>query len=293
MLGTDSIFKTKDRIKISIASVLGVLFVFILFASLYNKSAEEEVLSKPVNQIDISTETYSNDCYSCSISNNTEKYDGTNKVKVVDCDLTLLESINTNNGKASTIREDGTEFKLYNIAQDKAEKYKSEGLKTDTYKLSAKLYLNYEGKKTYAGEIVLYRLKEISGTEFTEEEISNIKGYLSDKFSNKNLKEYKLFGSFCKNGTDSFSIQGGSAPESGFFESSYDGLLEECSKIWGSGEKFLSWCKSYNKVEFHQGEVFKYKNDYNKYAGVLVIIGGLIAVIIISIFNNKKEEVKK
>lgn len=293
MLVTDNVFTVKDRIKISIASLLGVLFIFILFATSYNKSAEEEVLSKPVNQIDISTETYSNDCYSCSISNNSEKYDGTNKVKVVDCDLTLLESINTNSGKASTIRENGTEFKLYNIVQDKAEKYKSEGLKTDTYKLSAKLYLNYDGKKTYAGEIVLYRLKEISGTEFTEEEIRNIKGYLSDKFSNKSLKDYKLFGSFEKSGTDDFSIQGGSAPESGFFESNYDEYMAECSKIWGNEEKFLSWCKSYNKVEFHQGEVFKYKNDYEKYAGVLVIIGGLIAVIIKSIFSKKKEENEK
>lgn len=289
MSGTDDILKTKDKIKIGIASIFIVLFILILVMVLHSKSVEKEVLSKPVNQIDVSTETYSNDCYSCTLSNNTEKYNGVNKVKVVDCDLKLLESINTNTGKASKIREDGTEFKLYNIVQDKAEKYMEEGLKTDTYKLSAKLFLNYEDKKNYVGEIVLYRLKEISGTEFTKEELDNIKGYLLDKFSKINLKSYNLFGCFAKNGTDSFSIQGGSAPESGFFGSGYDDLVKECSNIWGSEEKFLSWCKNYNKVEFHQGEIFKYKKDYDKYAGALVIIGGLVIVIVKSIFKKKEE----
>ena len=108
----------------------------------------ENITDKGVNLIEVSTKEYNNECYKCKLGVEEEKYDGENKVIVTNCDIELLESIDKEKeGKGDKIRNRGKEFKLYNIDINKAKEYEKDGLKTDTYELTIKLYLNYEDKK--------------------------------------------------------------------------------------------------------------------------------------------------
>ena len=242
----------------------------------------ENMTDKGVNLIEVSTKEYNNECYKCKLGVEEEKYDGENKVKVTNCDLELLESIDTEEGKGKKIRNTGKEFKLYNIDVERAKKYHEDGFKTDTYELSIKLYLNYDGKKVLAGEIRCYRLSELNGEKFSDDEISNIKTQITNLFKDKSLSEYELFGKFNKVGSDDFRIEGGMYPESGFFQTDYTTQINECKELWGTEKDFLSWCNQFNSVDFHQGQ--KYDEGYNE----IIAVFGVILFLLLAYWFFKK-----
>lgn len=274
----------KKYLQISIALVaLALLLGYCYFSEIKT----DEVTDKGVNLIEISEKTYTNDCYSCSVGEEAEKYDGKNKVKVTNCNLELLESIDTKEGKGEKIRNTGKEFKLYNIDVEKAKKYHEDGFKTDTYELSIKLYLNYDGKKVLAGEIRCYRLSELSGEKFSDAEIDKIKTQITKIFKDKSLSEYELFGKFNKVGSDNFRIEGGMYPESGFFQTDYTTQISECNELWGNEKDFLSWCNQFNSVDFHQGQ--EYKEGYND----LIMVLGIVIFLLLVYWSFKKPAINK
>lgn len=274
----------KKYLQISIALVaLALLLGYCYFSEIKT----DEVTDKGVNLIEISEKTYTNDCYSCSVEEEAEKYDGKNKVKVTNCNLELLESIDTEEGKGKKIRNTGKEFKLYNIDVERAKKYHEDGFKTDTYELSIKLYLNYDGKKVLAGEIRCYRLSELSGEKFSDAEIDKIKTQITKIFKDKSLSEYELFGKFNKVGSDNFRIEGGMYPESGFFQTDYTTQISECNELWGNEKDFLSWCNQFNSVDFHQGQ--EYKEGYND----LIMVLGVVIFLLLVYWSFKKPAINK
>lgn len=246
----------------------------------------ENITDKGVNLIEVSTKEYNNECYKCKLGVEEEKYDGENKVIVTNCDIELLESIDTEEeGKSDKIRNRGKDFTLYNIDINKAKEYEKDGLKTDTYELTIKLYLNYEGKKVLVGEIKCYRLSELNGEKFSSEEIDKIKSQVSEVFKGKSFSEYTLFGKLSKSGSDDFRIEGGMYPESGFFQTDYTTQIEECKQIWGTEEKFLTWCKQFNSVDFYQGQ--EYSDGFNPI--ILIFVAFLLLVYLYIKISKKKQ----
>lgn len=241
---------------------LCIIITLIVFATLlgyfyFCRERTKGITDKDINLIEVSTKEYNNECYKCSLGVEEEKYDGKNKVIVTNCDIELLESIDIEKGgKGNKIRNKGKEFKLYNIDINKAKEYEKDGLKTDTYELTIKLYLNYEGKKVLAGEIRCYRLSELNEEKFSSAEIDKIKSQVSEVFKDKPISDYTLFGKFSKAGSDDFRIEGGMYPESGFFQTDYTTQIEECKQIWGTENKFLTWCRQFNSVDFYQGQEY-------------------------------------
>lgn len=261
-----------SRIKLGITlAVITSLLGYYYFSEIRAK----DITEKGVNKIEVSSKTYKNDCYSCKVGSEEEKYNGKEKVTVADCDLELLERISTSEGKGNKLRKNGREFKLYNIDIDKAREYEKNGFKTDTYELSIKLYLKYANKKVLAGEIKCYRLSKMNGVAFDEREMDTIKSQVSKVFDDKSLSGYKLFGDFAKAGTDKFSVNGGIYPESGFLTIDYSTQEEECNKLWGTEKDFLNWCRQFNSVTFYQGQSY----SESRATIILIIYIGIVAVL--------------
>lgn len=273
----------KGRKKLCIIITL-VAITTLLGYFYFCRERTKSITDKGVNLIEVSTKEYNNECYKCSLGVEEEKYDGKNKVIVTNCDIELLESIDKEKeGKGDKIRNKGKEFKLYNIDINKAKKYKKEGLKTDTYELTIKLYLNYEGKKVLAGEIRCYRLSELNGEKFSSAEIDKIKSQVSEVFKGKSVSDYTLFGKFSRSGSDDFRIEGGMYPESGFFQTDYTTQIEECKQLWGTENKFLTWCRQFNSVDFYQGQ--EYSDGLNP---IIVTFVMVLFVLYLYIKINKK-----